>query len=171
MKFQLKSPGIVNGIIADKYGKHAGNDIHNIPQTSIPLQWEGAPDTTKSFVLICMDYDNYEEDGYAWLHWSVANIPAEITGLPEGCSCNIQKIDSRIIQGKTTWISKLDPDCPECNRYGGPAPEVRSHEYEFRLYALKDFLKLNNGYYHNHLRKSIQDMILDETALWGIYII
>lgn len=171
MNFQLKSPGIINGIIADKYGKHAGNDIHDIPQTSIPLRWEGAPADTKAFALVCIDYDNYEEEGYPWLHWSVANIPAEITELPENCSLDIQRIDRRIIQGKTSWISELEPESPECNRYGGPAPQKKSHEYEFRLYALSDFLNLDNGYYHNYLRKSLQNVILGEAVLCGKYIV
>lgn len=93
MSFKLMSKGIVDGIIKREYGRLAGNNILGIPQLSIPLNWIDVPKETRSLAITCMDYDNYMEEGYAWLHWSVTNIPADMSELPEGCSVNIKDLD------------------------------------------------------------------------------
>ena len=171
MAFELTSSGIKDGIIHQKYGRLGPETIQGIPQLSIPLSWIDPPEGTKSFALICIDYDNYEDEGFAWLHWSVANIPVHIQALPENCTHRIETVDEHIIQGKTTWVSEMDPESPECNRYGGPAPEKRSHEYEFHLFAVNKFLELDNGYYHNRLRKVLEGHILGEAILKGEYLV
>src|SRR6185436_12087488 len=48
---------------------------------SPPLRWTGAPDKTKSFVLIVDDPD---APGGLWVHWLVYNLPGTVTGLAEG---------------------------------------------------------------------------------------
>ena len=167
----LNSPGVKDGIMDLVYGRLGGNNINDIPQLSIPIEWTGVPEGTKSLALIFIDYDNYEDEGVCWLHWSVANIPADLGGLPEDCSPDIGKIDTRIIQGRNSWTAELPDDAPECNRYGGPAPVIKSHEYEFRLYALDCMLDLENGYYHNRFRKAIQGHVLEEAVMLAVYII
>jgi len=169
MKFFIESEGIVDGKILDKYGKRSDEIVNEIPQRSMPLSWGGFPSDTKSFVVIFIDYDNYADEGVSWLHWSVANIPAAITRLEENCSLDIKKIDERIIQGKNSWVLQLPRESGECNRYGGPAPMAFPHEYEMRIYAMNDFLDLEDGYYHNELMKLMKGKILDEAVIYGVY--
>ena len=167
----LTSTGVKNGIMDPKYGRLGGNNVNNIPQLSIPLEWSDVPAGTQSLAIIFIDYDNYEEEGISWLHWSVANIPPQIRELTEGCSPDIGAIDSAIIQGKNSWTAELPKDAPECSRYGGPAPVKMSHEYEFRLYALDTVLDLQDGYYHNHFKKAVQGHVLEEAVMLARYII
>ena len=49
------------------------------------LSWSGAPDSTRSFVLLMHDADAAIGDGTDdLLHWMVWNIPGTATSLPEG---------------------------------------------------------------------------------------
>lgn len=169
MKFILKSEGIKNGVIDYKYGKFSEDIVNGIPQISIPLEWSGCPEGTKSFALVFLDNDNYQEQGVPWLHWSVANIPAFVSNLEEGCSKNIRVIDKDIVQGRNSWILELPEINPECRRYGGPAPLKFDHEYTIELYALNDYLSLEDGYYHNQLQKKMQGKILGKACLIGKY--
>lgn len=169
MAFTIQSEGIVDGMILKKYGRLSDKILNGIPQTSIPLNWKGYPKGTKSFAIILLDNDNYEEQGVSWLHWSIANIPVSVEALAGNCSINIQEVDKRIIQGKNSWIFELPKENAECNRYGGPAPMAFPHEYEIQIYALEEFLDLKNGYYHNQLLREMKGKVLGEATICGTY--
>lgn len=171
MGLKLKSKGIKDGIIDPVYGKLSGQTVNGIPQVSIPLDWYDYPEGTRSFAIIMVDYDNYQEQGVCWLHWSVANIPVEINSLEENSSLHMKDIHQQIVQGKNSWICELPKECAECNRYGGPAAMDFDHEYEFTIYALDSLLPLEDGYYQNHFRKAIEGKVLAEATLTGKYII
>lgn len=59
-----------------KYTQYQGN---NFPG----LEWSKGPASTKSYAIIMQD-SAYVMRGSPILHWSIVNIPADVTKLPEG---------------------------------------------------------------------------------------
>lgn len=165
MSLQLFSDAFQSGKILGKYGKQSEDSIQGVPQQSFPVRWEGVPDGTRSFALVFIDYDNVIGEGIIWVHWLAANIPADVSDLQEDAARN----DHSFLQGKNTWAFQLGVDNPVCNRYGGPAPEDRPHEYELQLYALSDILDLDNGFYYNEFLKESRGKILDYAVIRGVY--
>lgn len=165
MSLRVYSSAFDNGRIQDPYGKASSDTAEGVPQLSFPVQWEGAPEGTQSFALVFIDYDNVIGEGIIWVHWLAANIPAASQGLREDAA----RTDGSLLQGKNTWAFQLGADNPVCNRYGGPAPEDRPHEYELQLYALSDFLDLKDGYYYNEFLRQIRGKVLDTAVIRGVY--
>ena len=145
MSLKVFSDAFENGRIKDQYGKMSSDVIEGVPQLSFPIKWEDAPEGTKSFAVVFIDYDNAIGEGIIWVHWLAANIPASATGLEEDAA----RTDASLLQGKTTFMLSNGLDNPVSNRYGGPAPEDRPHEYELQVFALSDMLDLKPGYYYN----------------------
>lgn len=165
MGLKVFSDAFQNGRIEAKYGKASTDCKEGVPLLSFPIRWEGAPENTKSFAIVFIDYDNVIGEGIIWVHWLAANIPGSATGIAEDAA----RTDSSFIQGKNTWAFQLGVDNPVCNTYGGPAPEDRPHEYELNLYALSDTLQLENGFYYNEFLKEIRGKVLDTAVIRGIY--
>ena len=165
MSLKVFSDAFENGRIQEKYGKMSSDSIQGVPQLSFPIKWEDAPDGTKSFALVFIDYDNVIGEGIIWVHWLAANIPASVAGIEEDAA----RTDKSFIQGKNTWAFQLGNDNPVCNMYGGPAPEDRPHEYELQVYALSDMLDLKDGYYYNEFLKEIRGKVLDTAVICGVY--
>ena len=164
---RLESPGIVDGKIADRYGRYSEDQVDGIPQISIPLRWEGAPEGTMSFAVSMWDFDDIEDEGFPFLHWVVADIPAGTNRLEEDAS----RKEPKLIQGKNGWIVDHGEDRENvlCNRYGGPAAMSGQHEYEIRLYALSEMLGLENGFYYNQFVREARGKILEEISIYGVY--
>jgi phosphatidylethanolamine-binding protein (PEBP) family uncharacterized protein len=62
--------------IANLFGCTGGNK-------SPALQWSGAPEGTKSFVVTLFDPDEKSTPS-GWWHWVVYNLPASVDKLPVG---------------------------------------------------------------------------------------
>jgi len=135
--------------------KHTCDDIDISP----PLTWSGAPEGTKSFVLICDDPD---APVGTWVHWVLYNIPPQTTQLPE----NVQKTEilaSGAQQGQNDFRR---------TGYGGPCPPPGHgyHRYFFKLYAVDTTLNIKAGKAtKEEVLRAIDRHILIEAKLMGKY--
>ncbi|RYD64389.1 MAG: oligopeptide transporter, OPT family [Sphingomonadales bacterium] len=76
MTFTLTSNDITDGgVLPDAQVKAKGD-------TSPHLSWSGAPEGTKSYAVTCYDPDAPTGSGF-W-HWTVANIPADVSEISTG---------------------------------------------------------------------------------------
>ena len=100
------------------------------------LSWTGAPAGTKSFAVTIYDPDAPTGSGF-W-HWTVFNIPANVTHL--AADAGNEKgtgLPAGAVQGRTDF---------GFSHFGGPCPPVGDapHHYHVTVYALKtDKLELD----------------------------
>lgn len=120
-KLKVASTAFKEGeAIPDKYAQ-AGQNV------SPPIKWTGAPEKTKSFVLIAEDPD--APRAVPFVHWLVFNIPAGTEALPEGVPAK-EKLEkpAGALQGKNGG-RKVG--------YFGPRPPAGpAHHYHFQIFAL-----------------------------------
>ena len=79
------------------------------------LHWEGVPEGTKSIVIQCFDPDAPTGSGF-W-HWVIANIPPDITSLPEGGPYPATSLETRTDIGAPGWIGPCPPEGHGLHRY------------------------------------------------------
>lgn len=116
MTFTLSSNDITDGgVLPDAQVQAKGN-------RSPHLKWSGAPEGTKSYAVTCYDPDAPTGSGF-W-HWTVANIPADVTELPAG-----GPVPAGAVEGRTDFG---EPG------YGGaaPPPGHGPHRYIFTVFAV-----------------------------------
>jgi len=130
--FTLTSPDLASGTFDNKFilngfGCTGGN-------VSPALEWSNVPEGTKSLSLQVHDPDAPTGSGF-W-HWTVYNIPATATGLPQGAGNSPEGLPAPAFGGTTDF---LDTGATGGNgNYGGPCPPEGDapHHYNFVLYAL-----------------------------------
>jgi Raf kinase inhibitor-like YbhB/YbcL family protein len=177
-KFTISSSSFRNDQpIPAKYSRD-GEDI------SPSLKWEGAPDGTGGFALICDDPD---APGGTWIHWVIYGIPVDTTELPEG----IKQNDTVAVAGSVFpkmggWklgfgsdfktISQLPGAKQGVNSYGdvgygGPQPPRGhgAHHYHFQLYALDTELNLAARMTRQQLDAAMKGHIIAEAQLVGTF--
>ena len=121
MTFTLTSNDITDGgVLPDAQVQAKGN-------TSPHLAWSGAPEGTKSYAITVYDPDAPTGSGF-W-HWTVANIPADVTELDTGAGSPGGRLPMRAIQGRTDFGQA---------GFGGaaPPPGHGPHRYIFTVFAV-----------------------------------
>ncbi|MCL4367386.1 YbhB/YbcL family Raf kinase inhibitor-like protein [Patescibacteria group bacterium] len=116
-----------------------------------PLQFSNLPDQTQSLSLTVVDPDS---PSGSFTHWIVFNIDPQIT---------------QIQQGEVPLGASQGVNSAEENSYFGPCPNTGTHHYVFTLYALDSKLNLPEGIDLASFLDSVQNHILTQTQLVGIY--
>jgi Raf kinase inhibitor-like YbhB/YbcL family protein len=119
---------------------------------SPPLRWTGAPAGTRSFAVVMHDPDAPLVDGFT--HWVLYGIPGKDTSLEEGTEEYTPGTNS---MGNTG--------------YNGPAPPPGhgEHHYFFWVYALDNDPVLEAGLDRRTLLEVIEDHVIEQARLVGVY--
>ncbi len=114
---------------------------------SPPLAWSEVPDGTQSLALIVED-----PDARGFVHWVLANIPADTRELAEGEG---DAIGTPALNGfgRSGW--------------GGPCPPSGEHRYVFTLYALPG--TISDATDADAVRGAAEASALARTTLTAVY--
>jgi Raf kinase inhibitor-like YbhB/YbcL family protein len=132
--------------------KNVANSAANAPtnkncvgdNVSPQLSWSGAPEGTKSFVMLMIDPEG--RGGAGVNHWVAYGIPASVTGFAEG---ETSKQTDTYVGGKSTQGVGF---------YSGPCtpPGTEPHHYTFVLVATDlDAKELPPGLTHDEVTEKI----------------
>lgn len=149
---QLTSSAFENNARIPRRYSGEGEDV------SPPLSWDGAPENTKSLVLVCEDPDAPRG---TFRHWAAYDIAPDHTALPEAIAPS----------GAPDGIRQAINDFGR-RGYGGPMPPKGHgpHHYHFRLFALDcEHLPLRPGASVADVRKAALAHRIAEAALTGLY--
>src|SRR5215510_7318751 len=119
--------------------------------TPPPLQWSGAPDGTKSFVLIVDDPDAPDPKApkRTFVHWVAYDIPGSATRMDDHHRDGLNDAKRR--------------------GYSGPCPPIGRHRYFFKLYALDTELGDLGEPTKDQVVAAMRGHILAEAQLVGTY--
>ncbi|WP_026883447.1 YbhB/YbcL family Raf kinase inhibitor-like protein [Clostridium akagii] len=163
MKINVKTE---NGYLPNKYSKFAGENYEykGNPCVSFPIEFTDVSDKVKSIALTFLDHDAIPVCGFTWIHWLACNIPPTIRTLPKNIS-----VDNtlNVLQGQNSFASPFigETDHIITNRYIGPTPPDKDHEYTLKVYGLDKKLDLNEGYFMNDFYKLINGHIVESAEL------
>jgi Raf kinase inhibitor-like YbhB/YbcL family protein len=163
------------------------------------LAWSGAPAGTRSFALICHDYDvpskadDVNQEGRTipaslprvdFYHWVLADLPADTVSIEAG-----EFSDGVTARGKpgpsgprgtrqgindyTGWFASDKNMSGDYFGYDGPCPpwnDTIPHHYVFTLYALDIAQAPVSGTFKGpDLLAAIRGHVLGQAALTGVY--
>ncbi len=154
MVLKIHSPAFGDGDeIPSKYTCEGDN-------VSPPLEWEGIPGNARSLVLIVDDPDAPDPDAprMTWVHWLLYNLPASMSGLPEGVTA--ADLPAGVQEGLNDW---------KHTGYGGACPPIGRHRYFHRLYALDTVMEGLNKPTKAQLVSAMKGHILAQGQLVGTY--
>ena len=174
-----------------------GSRVSLAGNTNPHLEWSDVPDGTRSFALICHDYDvpskgddvnqpdrevPHDLPRVDFFHWVLVDLPADKTSISEGefaagVVTGGQDHDVHIgrhgLNDFTGWFAE-DPDMAG-NYYGydGCAPPWNDsilHHYVFTVYALDvDRLDVEGAFTGHDVRDAMQGHVLAEASIEGTY--
>jgi Raf kinase inhibitor-like YbhB/YbcL family protein len=93
-----------------------------------------------------------------WVHWVLYNIPADLSGLPEGIMS--AKLPPGAGAGLNDWKQA---------GYGGPCPPIGRHRYFHKLYALDTLLEGMDTPTKAQVEAAMNGHIIEQTELVGTY--
>ena len=154
MSFMLSSSDFVHDGPIPKRFTCQGADI------SPELQWSGAPEKTRGFVLIVDDPDAPDPAApkMVYVHWVLYNLPASLKVL--GQAIEEDALPPGTLQGLNDW---------KRTGYGGPCPPIGRHRYFFKLYALDTMLPDAGRPTKPQLEQLMSGHVLAEAVLMGTY--
>jgi hypothetical protein len=163
------------------------------------LEWSNVPTGTRSFALICHDYDvpsrgedvnqpdrEVPEDlpRVDFFHWVLVDIPADKTSIAEGefadgVVAGGQQVSSgpngtrQGLNDFTGWFSGDEDMAGNYYGYDGPAPPWNDsivHHYVFTVYALDvETVEVDGDFTGHDVREAIAGHVLAEASLGGTY--
>lgn len=191
-----------NGVIPGRcaFGVMAEGEHVRLSDNCNPaLKWSGAPDGTRTFVLLCIDGDvpskpdDVNQEGRTvpadlprvdFSHWVMVDIPRSVKSIDEGaCSREITAggktqppgpENSRQGQNDyTNWFAG-DPDMGGTYLgYDGPCPPWNDsivHHYKFTIYATDlDSCPVEGNFTAQDVLSAIEGHILDQATITGRY--
>lgn len=178
---------------------HATEHISLSSNRNPQLGWSGAPADTKSFALICHDYDvpskgdDVNKEGRSvpaslarvdFYHWVLLDIPPSVSAIAEA-----EFSDGIVARGKpgpeakygtrqglndyTAWFAGDKDMSGNYFGYDGPCPPWNDeilHHYVFTLYALDSARCAVSGLFKGgDALKAIAGHVLAKASLTGIY--
>lgn len=119
--------------------------------TPPPLEWNDAPEGTRSFALIVDDPDAPDPKApkRTFVHWVAYDIPASATRLDDSHRDGVNDARGR--------------------GYTGPCPPVGRHRYFFKLYALDRELGDLGHPTKADLERAMSGHVLEKAELIGTY--
>lgn len=127
---------------------------------SPPLSWQGAPEGTKSFVIIADDPDAAAPKPFN--HWLLYDLPADVTALREGLPTEPLLLDPK--------GAKQGANDTGATGYFGPKPPVDdpSHSYHFQIFALDvATLDLKPGATRSEILSAMRGHVLAKGEITG----
>lgn len=149
MSFTISSPSFSSGGAIPAKFTCSGADL------SPELKWNDPPTGTKSFALLADDPDAPAGN---WNHWTIWNLPANLSSLPQGFSKDARLSDGTE-QGKNDFHK---------TGYNGPCPPPgKPHRYYFKVFALDTTLNLKAGAMKRDLESAMKGHILAQAEWMG----
>lgn len=120
------------------------------------LAWQGAPEGTKGFAVVCHDPDAplVKNGSYGFVHWLLYNLPGDLAELTENTAVGTAGLNDMGSQG-----------------YAGPMPPEGhgKHLYYFWVLALDHQTALPEGLTLGQLLTEIEPHLLGMNRLVGSY--
>lgn len=163
------------------------------------LAWDGVPQGTASFVLICVDPDvptvpsmvgaegvtiPVEQPRCDFIHWVMVDIPADVRAIAEGACSDGFTVGGKpqpagpdgARQGINDYTGWFAGDAQMAGSYRGydgaypPANDARLHRYFFRLFAV-DIARVpvEGDFTAAQVLSAIQGHVLAEAAIHATY--
>lgn len=146
--FQLTSPEVLDG--GNLPMEYTGDG----PGSTLPLEWKGVPDGTKSFVLI-MDHE--APGGEMKSYWNIWDIPSNLSAIPKNAK--------GIGQLGKSFRGEIGYEPPHSQ---GPGPKI----YVVTLYALADPVSISRpakDVTREVLLEAMKGKVLASSSLHVIY--